>query len=123
MNKVTLGIWNRKLTLNVYFKTYKGKQITEAQKNAYENFIISKSLNSSLNELFSYIEKEYKDKLSGNIDNIFKYVMPNTIYIPNSTKEKTVVLLCDFKFNNEHGLALVFEKEQLTKIAFQDEIL
>ena len=81
-------------------------------------------LKKSLKKLTSFIEKEYKEKLQGkNVDNIFKYVIPKIIYVPNNCKKRTVALLCNFKFDIEHGLALVYENEKLVNIVSQDEIL
>ena len=35
------------------------------------------------------------------------------IYIPKEEKQRVCALLCDFKFDIEHGLALVFENEKI----------
>lgn len=74
--------------------------------------------------LLSYIEKNYKNDLTENkIENIFKYVIPKTIFLPRTVKVRTVALLCDFKFDIEHGLAVVFENEKFKEVVSQDEVL
>lgn len=125
MSKIKMNIWDRDLKLEVYFKKYQGKEATELQQKSYECFVNADDvLNQSLKKLITFIEKEYKDKLQEKrIENIFKYVIPKTIYIPNNSKKRMVALLCNFKFEEEHGLALVFENEKLTNIVLQDDIL
>lgn len=125
MSKIQMNIWGRDFNLEVYFKKYQGKESTEIQRESYDEFVRTDAANGhSLTKLTSFIEKEYGNKLKEkNVENIFKYVIPKTIYIPNNCKKRTVVLLCNFKFENEHGLALVYENEKLISIVLQDEIL
>lgn len=125
MSKIQMNIWGREFNLEVYFKKYQGKELTEMQKESYESFVEKNVVNEqSLKKLTSFIEKEYKDNLQErNIENIFKYVIPKMIYVPNKSQKRTVALLCNFKFENEHGLALVYENEKLANIVLQDEIL
>ena len=56
------------------------------------------------------------------IDNIFKYVIPKRIFIPRTDK-KIVAILCDYKFDMENGIAVVFENEKFKEIGVQDIIL
>lgn len=125
MSKIQMNIWGREFNLEVYYKKYQGEELTEIQKDSYECFMGSDvAIEQSLKKLTSFIEKEYKEKLQGkNVDNIFKYVIPKIIYVPNNCKKRTVALLCNFKFDIEHGLALVYENEKLVNIVSQDEIL
>ena len=125
LSNIQMNIWGRVFNLEVYFKKYYGKDVTEIQKHSYECFINSDVvIKQSLNALILFIEKNYRENLQEEkIENIFKYVIPKTIYIPNNCEKRTVVLLCNFKFDYEHGLAIVYEEEGLVKIVSQDEIL
>lgn len=125
MSKIKMNIWGRDFNLEVYYKKYQGEEVTETQKDSYENFIeAGTEIEQSLRKLTSYIEKEYGTQLQEKkIENIFKYVIPKIIFIPNNCEKRTVALLCNFKFDNEHGLALVYENEKLIDIVLQDEIL
>ena len=49
--------------------------------------------------------------------------MPDKLYVGRNSKKRVVTLLCDYKFDLEHGIALMFEDEKLVKIATQDIIL
>ena len=54
------------------------------------------------------------------VDNIFKYVMPKNIYVPRNLKKRVVAIMCNYKFDTEHGIAVVFENEQFKEIGAQD---
>lgn len=56
------------------------------------------------------------------IDNIFKYIMPKSIFVPR-TEQKEVAIICNYKYDMEHGIAIVFENERLKEIGMQDIIL
>ena len=120
MIKKEMEIWGRSLNIEIVFDCYTGEEILEYQKIAYETF-----LNNS-DELLNTVEndvKEYckhtnpQDIAESEIQNIFKYVKPKTLYLPRiDNGKRTVVLLCAYRFNPDDGLAIVFENESLGKI-------
>ena len=124
-DKLVTKIWGREFTLDVYYKTYQGKKKEIDQIDSYYYFLNDSSeLQKSKEKLIAYIEKNYKNELNGKtIENIFKYVLPKTLYISSNTDKRLVAVLCDFRFDEEHGLAIIFEKEKFQKIASQDDIL
>ena len=124
MNKINTEIWGREFELPVIIKQFKGKEITDIQKESVDRF--EKNLNI-LNDAKAEVEKYIIDnglKENGinEVDNIFKYVIPKSISVPKS-KKRVVALMCNFKFDMEHGLAIVFEDEKLKKIGPQDIVL
>ena len=125
MNKITMKIWGREFDLEVYIRKSQNSDIAFLQEKAYNKFMESQSvIDEAEKSLISYIEKNYRNDLTENkVENIFKYVIPKTLFLPRMVKERTVVLLCDFKFDIEHGLAVVFENEKFKEIVSQDEVL
>ena len=122
MSKVKMEIWGREFNLEVFYKNYKGKEITDNQIASYEKFITADdAIEKSKKKLIAYIEENYEEV--GKIENIFKYVIPKMVYIPRGEKQRKCALLCDFKFDMEHGLALVFENEKFKEVVSQDDIL
>lgn len=124
MNKINTEIWGRGFELPVIIKQFKGKEITDIQKEAVDRF--EKNLNI-LNDAKAEVEKYIIDnglKENGinEVDNIFKYVIPKSISVPKS-KKRVVVLMCNFKFDMEHGLAIIFEDEKLKEVGPQDLVL
>lgn len=124
MNKIKMNIWGRDFDLPVMIKKFKGKDITDEQNDAVEKFESSeKMVNAAKDEVEKYIIKNgLKDVGVDSVDNIFKYVIPKTISVPKS-KKRIVAIMCNFKFDMEHGLAIVFEDEKLKKIGPQDIVL
>ena len=98
--------------------------VTPVQEKTLKDFLAEKTiLDNALPKVKEYClnEDELKDKDS--IDNIFKYVVPKTIFVPREDKKKTVDVLCDYYFDNEHGIAIVFENGRFKRITSQDEVL
>ncbi len=53
---------------------------------------------------------------------IIVLVMPKAIYIPHIQKP-TVAIPCNYKFDPEHGLAIIFENGKFEKVDLEDAIL
>lgn len=124
MNKFNCKIWNREFSLEVVFDIYKGEAVTEKQNEALEVFQKkAESLLSDTSDICKYCLKKNKDDIPGaTIENVFKYVIPQKLYVCRSEKRK-VALLCAYKFDAEHGIAVVFENEKLLTIDQQDIVL
>lgn len=124
MSKVKINIWNREFDLPVSFSCYPGEEILLEQKKALAAFCDEEfPTEGSLKDITKYVEKTAANKLNGmEIDNIFKFVMPKSLYIPR-TKENVVAIICNYKFDMENGIAVVFKDNKLNKIGTQDIIL
>lgn len=124
MSKVKTTIWGREFELPVIVKQFKGKDVTEIQEDAVDqlekNMVIFDSAES---EVEKYILKNgLKENGISEVDNIFKYVMPKSISVPKA-KKRVVALMCNYKFDMEHGIAVIFEDEKFKKIGPQDLVL
>lgn len=119
-----LLIWNREFDLRVVFDSY-DEEVLPIQERALEAFLKAENtIQESKKQLEKYILNDEYAEIEGNsIDNIFKYVIPTDIYIPRTPETRTVALLCDYRFNEEHGIAVVFENEQFKEIGEQDIVL
>ena len=53
---------------------------------------------------------------------IFKYVIPEAIYVKRNKRKHQIALLCNYRFDEEHGIAITYEDEKLKKIGTQDII-
>lgn len=122
MNELTINIWQRQLSLPIEYDVYPGESITPLQKKAVEVFIREADINSAKMVIEYCIHKD-GNHTGERIDNIFRYVMPRYIYVPNTTKERVVAIMCDYRFDEEHGLAIVYENEVLKEIGPQDTVL
>lgn len=124
MNKVRINLWNREFELVVSFSCYPGECITDMQKDAIMDFCKhTTGIEDALDELKNYVEKTLDSAVRAvEIDNIFKYIMPKSIFVPR-TEQKEVAIICNYKYDMEHGIAIVFENERLKEIGMQDIIL
>lgn len=124
MNKVKVVLWGREFNIVVSYSCYPGEVITQVQKDALTEFCTQQNpVDGMLDELKQYVINTSDGKLeSTNIDNIFKYVMPQSLYIPRSPK-KMVAVICNYKFDMENGIAVVFENGEFKQIGAQDIIL
>ena len=123
MNKSKITIWGREFELNICYECYTGETILQGQKEAADNFLSAiDAVEESKDEVEKYVLMS-KEINMPNVDNIFKYVMPKNIYVPRNLKKHVVAIMCDYKFDIEHGIAVVFENEHFNEIGAQDIIL
>ena len=122
MNK-TINIWGRNCKLKVFFDVYEGEEVLEAQVRALDSFMnAADKLFASYKELESYCIHKDGELIGDSIENIFKYVKPESIYVKRNNKTRVVALLCNYRFDEEHGIVLVYENEKLKHIGTQDDI-
>lgn len=123
MTKVKITLWDREFDIPVSYSCYPGEQVTAQQKDTLISFCKSEfPADGALSELKKYVIKTSEGQCEENIENIFKYVMPKSLYIPRTDK-KIVAIICSYKFDMENGIAVVFENRKLKEIGTQDIIL
>lgn len=124
MNKEKLSLWNREFELYISYSCYPGEEITDIQKSAAQEFCDDTSVAvAALDEVKKYVEKTSDTGVKANeIENVFKFVMPKSIFVPR-TDSKIVAIICNYKFDKENGIAVVFENGQLKEIGPQEIIL
>ena len=123
MNKITMTIWGRQFVLDVIYDCYEGEEITKLQQEAYDEFISNNSIvDTVLDCVKNYCLEDENMKDSDSIQNIFKYVIPKSIFVERDEENKVIVLLCDYRFDNEHGIAIVFENGAFKEIVGQSDL-
>lgn len=127
MSKVNFEIWGRTLELDVVYDCYRGEEILESQKRAYNLFCDNSVMlfNKAYEEVIAYCYKTNKEELGDTeITNIFKYVKPKTIYVERSTNDDRIVgIICAYKFNPDDGMAIIFKNEAFFNIGTENIIL
>ncbi len=123
MNKIKINIWGRDFELYISYHIFPGENITETQMHTSEA-ISQIDFTDSLGEVKKYIVKDNSELFgSRSIDNIFKYVKPKCIMVARSKQEHIFAIMCDYKFDMEHGLAVVYENGIFKQVGPQDIIL
>lgn len=122
MSKQILNIWNRDFEIDITYEIFSDKPVTEKQK-AIASGLATVDFSGSLDEVIKYIKKYNSRDLGENqIDNIFRYVLPKRIYITQSEKEEFAIM-CNYKFDIEHGIAVVYRGGKYKEAGPQDIIL
>lgn len=124
MTDIQKTIWGRKLQLKVSFDCFEDEEILPTQKEALDNLLENwLAVDKSLDSVKQYCE-EYSDGniAAGEIINIYKYVVPKSLFVIREPKG-SVALMCNFKLDPEHGLAIVFKNGKLDRICSQDEVM
>ncbi len=122
MNKKFV-IWNRSFDIPVIFDIYDGEEILDEQEKALISFISkSQKLLANPSYLREYLVETSNGKVPDPIDNIFKYVLPKSLFVKRIKDKRVVALLCAYKYDPEHGLAVVFENEVFSKVTSEANV-
>lgn len=123
MSKSVLKIWGQEFELNVVYECYPGEEVLDSQRAAFEQLCNTNNIDAALDYVKAYVKTTATSQVESPIDNIFKYVMPKSIYVPHNKKSAQIAIMCNYKFDTEHGLAVVFENGNYKEIGAQDIIL
>ena len=123
MNKVPLQIWGREFELGVSYQNYPGEEITENQQRTLAT-VPSVDYDIAKPGVEEYIRKYFASELGNDsLDNIFRFVMPKSILISRMKNSHIFAIMCNFKLDMEHGIAIIFENEKYKAVGPQDLIL
>ena len=126
MNKQKINVWGRDFELEVVFDCYEGEEDLPLQKDTLQRFLTSPDIiQNTKSEVEKYcIERNIDDIETQTIENIFKYVIPKSIYIQRTKDNSRVVgIMCAYKFNIDDGIAVVFKNEKFDRVGSQNIIL
>ena len=123
MNKLKLNIWGRDFDLNVGYQNYPGEEVTELQQETL-NSITSIDFSEARTGVEKYITQHFASELGDdNLGNIFRFVIPKSILIMRSEDSRLFAILCNFKLDMEHGIAIAYKNEIFTTAGPQDLVL
>ena len=125
MSECKISIWYRVFDLNVVYECYPGEEVLETQREAFTMFKENtEAISESLEAVKKYVLKTNAGLIADeSIENIFKYVMPRSLFVPHTKNHRTIAILCNYKFDIEHGIAVVFENGKFKMVGMQDIIL
>lgn len=125
MNKIKIMLWGREFNLDIAYDCYNDEKVLESQKMAIQALLnISDELDSSLEKVKAYCLSNNKEEIgTDGIENIFKYVAPKYLFVPRDEKKQVVAIMCNYKFDAESGIAIVFENGKYKEIGKQEIIL
>ena len=125
MNKMKIMLWGREFNLDITYDCYSNEKILKSQEMAVQDFAkATETIDSSLEEVKQYCLSINKEEIGSDvIENIFKYVAPKYLFVPRDEKKQVVAIMCNYKFDTEGGIAIVFENGKFKTIGKQEIIL
>ena len=124
INELNISIWERTFLLPVEYDCYDDEVVTDAQKNAVKMLAMHPEWIASAKEQVECLcrEKVLKDGENNKKDNIFSYVKPEYLFVKHEAKPR-VAIMCKYRYDIEHGLAVVFSTDGSVTVGPQDIIL
>ncbi len=123
MSKSVLKIWGREFELNIAYECYPGEEVLDSQRAEFELLKTTDVVDSALESVKEYVIKTAGEQIEAPIENIFKYVMPKSVFVPHNKKSPSVAIMCNYKFDMEHGIAVVFENGKYKEVGIQNDVL
>ena len=126
MSGIVMSTWGKEITLEVRFDLLDDERVTSRQAYALGAIFVSwGAVNASLDAVKSYCLENDGNMLASEcgtarIDDIFDVVEPYSLFVVRDDSKRSVALMCHYRLDPEHGLALLFENERLTKIGPED---
>ena len=118
-------IWGRKFILPVEYDCYEGEEVTKEQLQAFRKF----KSHTEWIEHSKIIVEDYcreqimSDEENAQKDNIFSYIKPECLFVKRDKKNPRIAMMCKYRYDLEHGLAVVFTFDGEVAVGMQDMIL
>ena len=125
IESLEVSIWKREFTLPVEYDCYEGEEVTKAQIQAIKQF---KSHSEWIEKSRSIVEDYCREQVmsdDGNEkkDNIFSYIKPECLFVKRDKEKPRIAIMCKYRYDLEHGLAVVFSSDGEVTVGMQDIIL
>ncbi len=123
--QIELEIWGREFSLHVDYDCYEGEEITEAQIQALKQFRThTERIEQSKSAVENYCKEQVmSDDENNKKDNIFSYIKPECLFVKRDKENPRIALMCKYRYDLEHGLAVVFSSDGEVAVGLQDIIL
>ena len=122
---ISMSIWEREYSLPVKFDCYADETVTDEQVEMFSTFSSNPEwINNAKSAVEEYCFDSVKeDNTNNQKENIFSYIKPDYIYVVNDSVCPRVALMCNYRYDPEHGLAIVFDSQGQVTIGLQDIVL
>lgn len=120
-----LIIWGREFSLPVEYDCYAGESVTEEQISALKAFASHEDwIQKAKRQVEAYCkERVMEDPQNEKKDNIFSYIKPESLFVKRDEDHPRVALMCKYRYDPEHGLAVVFNAKGNATVGVQEMIL
>ena len=125
IDTLEMVIWGREFSLPIKYDCYEGETVTSEQRASLMCFQEHPEwLDKARKKVEAYCRQQVlSDKENDKKDNIFSYVKPEYLFIKRDSISPRVLLMCKYRYDLEHGLAVVFRQNGKIIVGSQDLIL
>ena len=125
IKKIDIKIWGRDFSLKVEYDCFKGETVTNGQNKLLDDLLLNESwIEESKKDVEKFCKKALeKDETNNKKDNMFSYVKPDYIFVKRDDKKPRIAIMCKYKYDIEHGIAVVFSDKGEISVGIQDIIL
>lgn len=125
IESLEVSIWGRSFNLPIEYDCYEGEEVTKAQIQAIKRF---KSHTEWIQESKTIVEDYCREQVmcddeSAKKDNIFSYIKPECLFVKRDKNNPRIAMMCKYRYDLEHGLAVVFSADGKVTVGMQDIIL
>lgn len=125
IESIEVIIWGRSFTLPVEYDCYEGEEVTKSQIQAFKQF---KAHLNWIEQSKSIVEDFCREQVTSDEDNtkkdnIFSYIKPECLFVKRDKVNPRIAMMCKYRYDLEHGLAVVFSHEGKITVGIQDIIL
>ena len=122
---VTIEIWERTFDLDIMSSFYESEHLSPDQEGAVNKFLANlKWIEKAKTAVEKYCKFDVEnDDENIKKDNIFSYVKPKCIFVEADVEIPRVALLLHYRYDPEHGLAVVFDSNGNVTVGIQDIII
>ena len=125
INTLNIEIWGRKFTLEVEYKCYPGESVAQNQIYAVVRFSRNPQwIDKAKKNVEEYCREDVEnDDENTKKDNIFSYIKPIDIFVKRDNDNHRIAIMCKYRYDPEHGMAIVFDNNGKITVGAQDIIL
>ena len=125
IDEIKTVIGGRLFTLPVEYDCYECEEVTKAQIQALKRF---KSHTEWIEQSKSIVEDYCREQVMSDDenhkkDNIFSYIKTACLFVKRDKENPRIAMMCKYRYDLEHGLAVVFSSDGEVTVGMQDIIL
>lgn len=124
INHKKVRLWGRDLDLEIQYDCYAGEEVLPVQEEALESVLNNwQIVEDAKAYVVKYMLERDGDKIEdANKLNLFKYVMPQKLFVGRTKDTPSVYLVCAYRHNADDGLVVEFVDATVKQIGTQSII-
>lgn len=124
INQLDICIWGRDFSVPVDYNCYAGESLLPEQMDAINTFITHPAwLETAKSSVEQYCRDQVmEDAENSKKENVFSYIKPQGFFVKREQKPR-IALMCKYRYDIEHGIAVVFDMDGSVTVGPQDIIL